>query len=73
MNSDLVKVQAVADQAHAVVRDGLAACSTDELNQLRTIAELVLHLPFASARLAAQILLVSSGDERMRRCVDNAV
>lgn len=66
MKNERVRVEALADQGNAMLRDQYAGLTTDQLNQLAAVAEMLVELGYVG-RVAAQTLLMACGNEQLRR------
>ena len=66
MRNERVRVEALADQGNAMLRDRYAGLTVDQINELAAMAEMLLELGYVG-RVAAQTLLMACGNERLRR------
>lgn len=64
------RIGAMADQARAMVRDDFAKLSIEDLEEISEIANTIVSMAPHMGRcavLAARVLWVACGDERLRR------
>ncbi len=64
--SELARTRAVADQAHAGLRDVLASLQPEELKELESLAD-ELERRGRIPAVAAALIFVTLGDEAFRR------
>ena len=69
--NDRIRVEALADQGNAMLRDNYASLTVEQIHELAALAEALVEIGHVG-RIAAQTILMACGNERLRRAGEGA-